>query len=466
MTINRLKNIFVIFLVCLAAFQTTQLWFDSFSNRNFFYTVFPSGNNGAAAMDSQGRTIATPYRIFVGLSDKTFTIKYNHLIDSPQKEQGDEALRLILKNGVFVSVAAPDYATIFKNRTLVYDYAFAIPSDAFAQGLGENATNLTGKIKDFTTVVLSAEKSSGRINCFFLTRENNEPVCYLYTIVKNTACTALADAIDAYSGYDSTHSLTYASSKLFGYTLFQNNVFIAQVPDTGYTYRPLMVSNPYAVSDGLFLSSVEKKIDFLFENPLSKLHDTINNVFTYRDDNTVVKYYPNNVLEYTSYWPSTSEKSASLAMDCSAAYAFLAKDKEIGNEYFLSGYEEGEGYREFCFDYAVDDLPLILPDSFRAEHDITMSHPLVVRVEYGRVFRYAKLAYVFSENPEEERVATTDFLSSANAVLGSQEGENGQAIWPTDAVLGYRIDAGKDLMLYWFMYINGKMHAQSAQQSR
>jgi hypothetical protein len=243
-----------------------------------------------------------------------------------------------------------------------------------------------------------------------------------------------------------------------GYNIFTRNMFLAAYPESGFAYPAIRIVNPY--TDGeLLLGEVDKHVDNFFVNPAAKLSfidENAGNVYTFIDENTVVKYYQNDVLDYANYRSGTS--NGDTMRDYEAAMEFISTDPYVTNEFYLSGYDASNGETTFYFDYVINNLPLMLPDEYKREGAATLRAAIEVTVREESVVHYRKLVYNF-QTDSTEKSAHLDFDAALAAVSGSWNvSANGLL---SDVLLGYKIDRNKQAYLYWVMQTGGGTLSQA-----
>lgn len=452
------KNVLIVILVIMALFQTERLWFEEFSNRNFFLSV----NVGISASERRS-DIVSPYRMVVNFGNNTYRIIYNGLKNHSLKQQADTVIRQALKDGQFLETQTIDWNEILKNRSVLYEYTFSMPIEAFMTGIGQKSGAVSSKVKAFDTIVLVPNiNSSEKFKILFLDTESN--ASYQFVLNKGQAFESFHKEITGLNEGE----LYYISSRQSGFEYFPGNIFIPQWPGQSYRYPVLRSVNPYGE---LLLTSVGRKVDVFFNNPAAKWEDTVNGVYTYGDESVVVKYYPNHVLEYSNYETYDKSRPTGLLSDYEAAVSFIAGDRLITNDYYLSGYRQEEDARIFYFDYAINNMPLTL--SKETQFQIEMDHPIEITVERENVIKYRKHVYNYEMEEELWERPTKDFINSLNEIIvrNQQEDEDyKEAV--TKLELGYLVDVkpggalglNDQLFFNWCYEINGRVLNVSAQQ--
>ncbi len=450
MMIKNVKNFFIMFLCFLAAYQTGQLWLEDFSSRNFFYTFFSDLIIDNSVYSTEQRSFVTPYRLIYSLGNKTFKMIYSDLLNSSDKKSCDSLLKEALQKGEYVNSYPIDWDWISKNTSVIYDYPYPIPTDIFVRFFGQKGSLLNARLKSFTQIVFVPDKlGNNAVKILFV----DEDTCYEYVVNKKNF------SLTQNFNYE---LLTYVSSKQSGYMIFNKNVFLPKWDNDRFTYSAVSFSNPYAYRGELLLNTVEKKIDKYFDNPIAKWTGIVNGVYTYSDENIVVKYYKSNVLEYFNY--TSRKQSSSLVSDFEAAVKFIARDSDVSNDFYCSRYEEDDKSTTFYFDYSLNNFPLVYSETLKQETD--MEHPIQVTVENGMVTRYKKLAFTFFSDDDLRVNAIVDFLGVVDSIFvaGELSAAPLSESATLDAVsLSYKIDIERQILLNWFLKIGDKSYVKSAQ---
>jgi hypothetical protein len=352
------------------------------------------------------------------------------------RESCDGIIAATLKEGEHLETREVNYAEIFGAPGYIYEYAFDIPTAVFALAFGKSG--FADKLEYVTSVVLLPPDARRSVTIVWLLDEKN--MLMSGYSVKN----ALPPVLSLDEFYQ---EILYESSALSSYEdLSDKNTFIAKRMDNGYSYPAVAVVNPYAEGE-LLRGAIEQHINVFFENPAAKLFFMGDNtVYTFVDATTVVKYFQNDVLEYSNYRAGSGETS--LLKSFGAALGFIMSDPLVNNEYYLADYEEREDGYIFYFDYVINNFPVVLPDEYKRSDAAAMKHTLEVTIRDGNVADYKKLVYNFIMD-EAHKTADLDFEGSLAEVSSAQEANPEKF---TDIMLGYKLERSKKAYLYWIMW--------------
>ena len=448
-------KVFAIIILTLSAiYLTGQLWFVEIAGRDLGYvwsSFFPT--NRINIDDIRTGALSTPRRIITGTEDNIYTIIYNNLGDSAQKRIADELIFEVLSNGTFSASFPLDYSELLRGNVYIYEFAVRIPSDAFARSFGLRPGAI-GRVREFDKIVLrqsALERST--LSVILANTETGECFEFIY---RNTALSsAFNNSFADLPG--SINGITYISSVQSGHTMFNTNVFVPVWEGSYFLYDMAIPENPYLDNGLLHLNTIESRVNVFFDRPASKWSGLQNNVFTFSQGSTVVKYHPNNVLEFSYYGAATQRTDPSFESDFYIALNFIQRDAEVKSEFYLAAYTSNATQSIFHFNYVVNDFPVKLSAVISSETGL--SHPIEVIVENGVVRRYRKLAVTFNQEvtvPGYARIKFDEHIDLFAADDGYHE------ILFDDISLVYILDGGSSLPLNWFSVMGGRAHSQPA----
>ncbi|MCL2378468.1 MAG: hypothetical protein FWC77_04995 [Defluviitaleaceae bacterium] len=387
-TLRRAKSFLILALVALALYQAGRLWFIHLANRNFFEYV---SARFVPSVPERGWEFVRPMRVVSGSGDGVFAMRYDGLMDVPFRTYFDTVMTEMFANGRFVSEAETDYRRVLSRPVLIYEYAFYMPGDVFPLGFNQRTTGfLTGRgVLEFNSVAIWPWVDGQDARVFFI---NNDRT---WEFVLDAAREQLVFPIHPVP----SSSIHFVSSILEGYEFLPPGSFVARSGDIGFSYFPVIVTNPYRPHIGGSLEHIRNQVSHFFDNPATINHRVAGDgVWTVSNIHTVVRYFGTDVLEYSSFRPRRRNITTSFLDDFSAAWAFILNDPHVidENEVFLTGFEaRGTGY-VFWFGYIIDNFPILMPDNWEVSspEDI-LPAPIEVVVEQGRVVQYRRLAHNF-----------------------------------------------------------------------
>jgi len=378
-------------------------------------------------------------RVISGAGDGVFAMQYSGLMDMPFRTYFDMVITELLSAGRFVGEADIDHERILSRPVLIYEYAFDMPGEVFPLGFNQRTTTfLTGHgVWEFDSVAIWPSVGGQDVRVFFMGG--------------GRAWEFALDATRERFGFNispvPTSSIYFVSAALYGYEHLPPGSFVARIGDIGFSYFPVIVTNPYRPPMGGELAHIRGQVAHFFDNPAT-IHERVasDGVWTFSNIHTVVRYFGTAVLEYANFRPRRQNVATSFLDDFSAAWAFISDDPRVldENEVFPTGFEaRGEGY-VFWFGYIVDNFPILMPGDWEVSSpEDTLPAPIEVIVDQGRVVRYRRLAHNF-------------IVSDAHSWLELDlEGLMGAIDGPIEGLsLGYRMNPwGSHLRLGWYAVV-------------
>lgn len=437
------KNFIIAFLMILAIYQTAELWFEDFSSHNFF--SFSDKADFFKESDVKSHTLK---RVIINLGDNRMLSRSNGIYEGTWKKTLDQSVAKILKKGEIVSDGAADWKTILKNRCFVYEYDFVMGSEEIEDVFGVTGGN-ADRIKSCDTVVISTENGVGRL------RFVNSKTMWCLEIKMNDSFNDVNNVFATFS--NSSDDLYYISSVQNGFEIFKGNVFIPRWDgqSTGYSY----VSAEMQYDDLQDKTALEGEVNLFFENPAGKWSTTVNDVINYSDETTVVKFYPQNVLEYSNYSTEGYGEDNDFYANYMGALSLLEADAGVANEYYLRDWAFSNGEYKLYFGYKINDMEVVMSEELLKKTG--MKDYIEVTASYGRVSNYKRYCTSYSVESGKSFVANRDFLTCVDEVYNGFEDAEGLVV--DEISLSYVDDGGNEkIALSWLMDIDGKQYVKGA----
>ena len=357
-----------------AILQVNILWFDKISDHNFFckyYDLKNPGQKDFLDIDINNNNIAENFKMIVR-DNQNFYVLYKP--DYKQKKISNMFIKKILDNGKFVleqDVQDDFFSKEIYNAICIYDYNFFINSHDFCSCYQTKNNNIA-RVNLFNKIFLY---DSGEI-IFFNSSLNK---IYKYNLKQKFD---LGDFIN---------EVKAASNNIFLYDTKNNYFYPDQICN-------LNIINLYAENSELLMNTISKKLDNFFDNPATKNIENINNIFTFSNEFVLVKYLPNNILEYKNY--KSQEKESSPALDYLAAINFIKNDPVIKNNFILKNYSHKDNRSEFYFDYYINNIDLELDKTFSQKNNV--KNFICVTVKNNLVIKYKKITFSFE--PDNNKI--------------------------------------------------------------
>ena len=405
------KSVLILGLAALAVFQISRLWFVNLTNRNFF--LYLAARFPVAVPDGQNAW-ARPFRIIYG--SERYNIRYSGIENSFEWEFGLNALDAIIRSGSFAGIIDADSSRITNRVGFIFEYNFQMCSETFTRAMGRRRGGvLTGQGPEtFSSIVIQPPiEGDSLLRAFFL----SEGRAWEFTLQPGSG---------RHSAEDFALSVPYVRADGL-YFVRSEGIFLPRFGGDFY-YRSAIPRNPHHDRYGhLFMSSIRPHIEHFFANPVT-IHSSVRaDVYTFSNLSTMVRYHPNDVLEYTSYRRVGRTTPAGILSDFSVARAFIARDISNDTEIYFAGYDVRGSEYIFRFNFVFDNFPMIMisPWPTSANCNDPLYAPLEITVEHGRVVRYRRLAINFipgsrqlfnSEDPNIDGEIRLGFVLDRNEI--------------------------------------------------
>jgi hypothetical protein len=362
MTKATIKNIIICILVVACSALAIRVWFGSFSLRGIF-----GGDVAAQAAYPWHEAAAAPIVSSARLELGGFGVNqvlYNNLDRQQAWVLARAAIGQLIEGGEFVRLGAADsliYEDFLRLNApigrLTIQYNFPMPSNFFREFFGTRPGFLSSHFEDFNALTItsaggSAQDAQGEnyLEFFFINDES--------FFVFNLNAPAL------YAGF--------------------NELFVDMAHEDIYTQDIVMTD----LIGNLSLAGVRNYIGFLF--PGSMANDTINGIWTYWDSRRVVRFFPDNTVEFNAM--HSPNASGDFIRALIAAFTVIGQDPRMNEVIFADfSHNPADGRYNFYFDYIVNHSPVVIQDfipNFRG-------HALEIGVIGSEVVFYRRLMLNF-----------------------------------------------------------------------
>ncbi len=437
---NYLKNFIIAFLVVLAVYQTNKLWFENFSSHNFFYTVLHDslGERQNAEIKSEVLYAAA------GSGSGKFFLSYETEKINDIKQAALKAAAAALSKGEKSDYSEEIFKDIIENRCIVITFGFLMTADDFYSLCGGSGA----EVKDFDSIVLG-DDSSGVLKVVFFNSDTLEGTAFDLKHYSDTdIIKGLIDETEPETG-----GIYYISSVASGYDVFKGNEFIPAWSGEMYFYTAAK-TNPLE-NNGDEATAADKFASSYFESPVLKWTSIDDGVYTFSDESTVVKLYPEGVMEYSSYARSAAVKTASLGEKLLAAESFLDNEPNLKNEYFLRGYKTEDGRTVFYFDLKINGY--ILELSAEMKEKTGLESFIEVTVDGSSVSKCKRYLRDYTTTIKEPVYTEKSFLEVIDRGLNELQGETIESLR-----LEYLENGDEGTPLCYYALIDGREYTETA----
>lgn len=442
-----MKNIFILFLVTAAVYQTGTLWLEDTASHNFFYTFFYSiskdGNNSIAES-----AIIDPARMILGYGNKKYSVIYPRKEHDKIQQQIEKVLKEVIENGEYQEKTEADWDRMLSGKVVICDYSFSVASSEYSRGIRTKSDSFSSYVTNFDSIVIvPARTLSETVHVYFVNRETKEAVSYIK--YKSAASVELYQGIELFQQENASELLSI-STKQNSFHLFAEDTFVPQWTQSSLFYHPLKKENPFG--DQIEL---EQYMEGFFPNFVPEASQDSNGISTFSNENTVVKYDPAGILEYYDYSVTDSRTEQTVSTAYYACTAFLKKDQSLFTDIYLSDVQLTSEGLIFCYDYTVSDFPVFL--SQEEKERTGMDYAIEIVVKNNMVKKYRRYAYNFIEDKNSELILNIDFITALNSVMSQYTGE--KIVTQIDKIeLGYFVNEKDKMERKWFLVMDGILY--------
>lgn len=460
MNINRITNFVILILVVTAVYQTGMLWLGNTASHNFFYTVFTTLTQEKADTNSEGGLLL-PTRFAVGSGNGTFSVFF------PEEEAASQTLEktndflyeILEKGSLKEGKGVLNWDTILGSRCVAYEYDFLVPLDEYRTFFSKVQQI---DINYFDHLVFLPAKQRGEPSkVFFVFSKEGK---YLeITLEKSQYAVGLYQVLENLQG-DS--ALSFVSTGQSGFKLFEKNVFVPQWIGNAFAYSPLKSVNPFMTEDVINRGLLENSVEGFFKNFAADWNTRDENGdFIFSDDNVVVKYNMQGMLEYFSYKKSHDKRKDTLLDGYQVCKNFMKNDKSLKTGVVLVDVKVHSNEIIYYFDYVVQDFPILLSEDLKEKIDA--EHAIEVVVRNHAVKNYRRYAMNFIPKEQPRLLIEKDFLTALNeGILSYQKEEPQNMVTEVETIyLGYLAETVGDLQLHWFTKLYDKTYIGDTQKA-
>jgi len=401
--INGIKNLTILLLVFSALFLTSEIWFGYIDGS--FMDVFARGR--APLVDSEfKRDFALPMRIITGDGSQNFRIVYGGMRrESQVLIFSDNILFRALSRDDAPLLGAPNFGELLSGNIIVHEYAFGMPVDVFMSALGVRCNALGATLEQFDKIVFVPYSNAG-VNVYFHNRNTGDWVGFFVEGGEFAIDLRVIVRLESRSPYALVY---FASSYLLEIAEAPyNNLFIPVWGVGGHRYLIGSAAPAhFDITDGAVMNVIRANVMSFFDNPSVVYDVPTAGGFAWADENTIVRHFRTNVLQYISY--RRDLRGSELLEDFARALSFIySRDLLLNNDFYLAGFREQGNERIFYFEYILEGLPVIFSDDLSGLISDHTTSALTIRFRDGNLVSYTRLAYTFTINDEITDIANRD----------------------------------------------------------
>ena len=443
-----IKNIGIVVLGLTLVYQTGMLWFG----RNFGQVLWYNLRNAVAfgqRTDEEGAFM--PEAVIAGYGDKFYRVIRSEKSFKTISQTMEGAMEALAESGLRGEAVQADWNGILESKCVIYKFPVSVSAyDYFARFGKRAASRLSENSGSFDYIVISVQ-SDGSSHTDFHFIDSVSGMGETFVLEDNELSAGVYSESESFRT-NVSRAIPCISSTENGFKLFKGNVFIPQWGGGDY-YDSILYSRDPFVSGGEFSEKLLNEYTDSFFSEFSvkrESRDDYMGTHMFSDDNVVVKYYKNGVLEYFDYGTEeASEQTVASAMG--KAKDFLLLDKNLVTGCFLTDVKTKSEGLVFYFDYEADDYPIELSDEIKKAGDLESA--IEVTVKNNKVKRYRRYMRNFYLSPNTS-VINTDFTYAMENII-ARHMEDGGSPEPEDLYLAYTADGGDMYFMNWYAQISG-----------
>lgn len=450
MKYNKLSDLAIFVLVVAAVFQTGKLWLGNTESHNFFYSLY-SGIGKEVDETNKNNLVIEPEKTVVGYGNRKFNMLYTDNESNSITKLSESVIKDVFLNGEFVSVSKINWEDYIDGKAVVLKYSFNISAREYMSGYGVNNKGFLENVAGINyVVVVPGSGSSDVTRCYFI--DNSTSEACMFTLSGVDSPFLLYNAIQNMQ-YSDKDAIEYISTVQSGMNIFES-IYVPQWLDGEYMYNTVKVINSFEDERGnIDREKLGACANGFFANYVSgEDASNVNDMYTFSNNNTIVKYYENGVLEYYNYDIGTTNTEQSISSAYTISKEFIKKDSFIKNDIYLSSVDKRNEGLVLCYDYALNDIPIRFSKTFSEE--IGMEHAIEVVVSNDNVKRYKR--YIASFEPDENMMAkiNVDMISAWDDAIMKYTGTE-EVTSVSDMSIGYLLDNKDEMFIKWFTSVNG-----------
>lgn len=383
------KSLMLFVLITISIYQTSMLWFDELSNRNFFYNINDYSESSASKIEQNNVSLISPtdLAIYFNDSNKEFVLLKRNLDYDTLYSETLKILRNSLKaDKSFVDVGSEE---LWANRGIFIKLSFPLDLNQIYQDLGVDVPGNLPTVKVDQLVICPAYDLQKNTLSIYFVDETNKVIKEMEVnkSVVREANNILINYIETYQDKTSGVSISTSRDTI---PYFVKNVFVP-ISTVNDNFNPeITLIKSFMKAEAIETAAFERYANSYFVNPDVKSVLKKESSIKYYDEKISVQYNNNGVLEYTNSSYNNNRTKSGLVDALSIANQFYAKDSLIGQqEYYLDGYTVKDNETTFYYRYAMFGLPLSLSSEILKGSDLL--YPMEVTVANGVVKRYRRL---------------------------------------------------------------------------
>jgi len=389
----KFKNVLLFVLIIISIYQTSILWFDYPSDRNFFYSIID--DDSSFIVDES----VINYELFYPEEVSVYEGTQGTYQKKKLNENNDYTL---VSDGVLLiqtafNIGLPINETIYQKQLwekphLLFKMPYTLSEELLINNLSVDSSWLTPAMEIDYIYVYPANFVDSYITVYFADKG----------LANRFGCTIpieqskqLNTSLKRYMEQDEdTEELIYISTKKTQLEIFNDERLL---PDKGQNFD--LLKNLYG--DMYFYEGEQRStelvksfVEYFFLNPENTWSIENQKEIRYGDSEAIVSYNSKGLFVYELI-EELNGKKVNLNKAYETYKLFLEKDTTLSQiEYRLTEYKIFEEKIIFYFDYYHRGIPIIF-DSIKSEYNI--NYPMELTVQGNTVIEYKRLLWKSQE---------------------------------------------------------------------
>ncbi|TCK93172.1 hypothetical protein EDC19_1360 [Natranaerovirga hydrolytica] len=438
MKLNSFKLPVIIVLLLISIVQIIRLWFDDFSNRNFFYNVIERQPAFEEILDDD-ISILNPETMAVYYpendEEQFYIIKNTRAEFEDLLHNNRRLIQDILRYGTNEGVSIVNWDDFWVRQSIVMKLPVAIQYEDLLLD-----TKITRGIPEENyyfdyIIIIPAANSNRDVYTYLVNSEQSQMMTISYGDREEDAHNrrVIQTMNDL---FEKQAFPLYLSTKKLGLRRFSQNIFLP-LEDINVNYnQSIQIEVPFIQNEVINEREVENYVNRFFSNPAAKYLIQDEHVWTYRDEQNIVRYDTNGIVEYTDLTVRKQIVDDSLMNAYAIGMNFIDDVANINNqEFYLMDYEMTNQDIILYFNYRYNDFDFVLSDSLK--ETLGVKAPLEIRISNDQVYYFKKWLIEKEISIFGYREFDIDYINALDRYVGLY-GEDNDII--EDMYLAYYID--------------------------
>lgn len=399
------KAVVLVILIILSIYQTSMLWFDYPSDRNFFYNIIDEDNTILTDTAIINYDLFYPKQIAVYQGNDSTLYKAKNLLKSNDYALASDGILLTQEAfRIGMSISEPiSKEQIWNKPHVVLLLPFSITKENLMSNLSIKNVDFEDDLLIDRVYIYPASLGEESMSIYL---SDNALSNLIGFSIKVDQVKLLNSSVERYiTQTESDINIDYVSTKQNHYNMFSQDRFL---PNNSQNFDLLenLYGEMYFYKGGeRDNAEVEAFANYFFISPENTWITERSSEVRYGDREAIVTYNDKGLFTYELI-DDIVPKKLSLNSAYDIAKKFLTKDSLLTEtEYRLTKYEQNQDSIIFCFDYYHRGVKIIFSD---LKEDYGMDFPMMIEVKANSVVNYQRLMWKSQEillqgNPFEVR---------------------------------------------------------------